>query len=94
MTQFYLLVVFSSPRISKNYLTSYFSEADNRECRILIIFLTDNTGRHLGFFLMLFQVSKKKLREAVAEMITTDPFVGVTQLFRDMAEKMGARIDI
>lgn len=30
----------------------------------------------------------------MAEMIKTDPFVGVTQLFRDMAEKKGARIDI
>lgn len=40
-----------------------------------------------------FQVSKKRLREEVAEMVRKDPLLGVTKVFMTRAEKMGAKID-
>ena len=40
-----------------------------------------------------FQVSKKRLREEVAEMVRKDPLLGVTKVFMARAEKMGAKID-
>ena len=42
--------------------------------------------------LVISQVSKKRLREDVGEMIKQDPVVGMTEVFKTRAEKMGVKL--